>query len=92
MVTLGPVSVEPPLQRQGIGRALIMAGIRFLREGGAAGCIVVGDPGYYSRFGFVPGLHDHAPADELKEHFMTLTFGPAVPAGVIDFHRAFYEP
>src|SRR5689334_19168125 len=39
--TLGPVSVEPEVQRQGIGKALIGAGISRLRELGAAGCIVV---------------------------------------------------
>lgn len=49
---LGPVSVEPALKHQGIGSQLIHAGIAWLREQGAAGCILIGNPAYYSRFGF----------------------------------------
>ena len=52
--TLGPVSVHPDVQRQGIGQRLIITGIGRLRELGASGCIVLGDTNYYSRFGFVP--------------------------------------
>ena len=44
--TLGPVSVDPDVQRRGIGQALIIAGIGKLRELGASGCILVGDTGY----------------------------------------------
>ena len=86
--TLGPVSVFPDVQRQGIGRALISAGIDGLREQRASGCIVVGDTNYYSRFGFVPSP-DHSPIGELKQHFMTLSFTSHVPAGVIHFHPVF---
>ena len=86
--TLGPVSVDPEIQRRGIGRALVSAGIAQLRESGASGCIVVGDSGYYSRFGFVKAP-EHAPIDELKEHFMILSFTAHVPSGVINWHPAF---
>lgn len=49
---LGPVSVLPELQRQGIGKALIREGLSRLKVAGANGCMLVGDPGYYQRFGF----------------------------------------
>jgi putative acetyltransferase len=49
---LGPVSVEPELKHQGIGGQLVRTGIAWLREQDAAGCVLVGNPAYYSRFGF----------------------------------------
>lgn len=49
---LGPISVEPARQGQGIGRALIEAGLALLRERGAAGCALIGSPDLYRRFGF----------------------------------------
>jgi putative acetyltransferase len=50
---LGPVSVEPSLQRRGVGSRLIEAGLQALRDKGAKGCVLVGDHRYYHRFGFV---------------------------------------
>ena len=49
---LGPVSVLPPFQRQGVGRALIQEGLARLKALGAQGCCLVGHPGYYQQFGF----------------------------------------
>lgn len=49
---LGPVAVEPDKQGAGIGGALIREGLKRLQAGGAKGCVLVGDPNYYSRFGF----------------------------------------
>jgi putative acetyltransferase len=49
---LGPIAVHPQHQRQGIGSALIEAGLERLRTMGAQGCVLIGDPGYYARFGF----------------------------------------
>ena len=89
--TLGPVSVAPGVQRQGIGHALITTGLARLRETGAAGCIVVGDTNYYSRFGFVkaPRL---APPGGVEDHFMILCLGSPAPDCVINFHDAFLDP
>ena len=88
--TLGPVSVEPDAQRQGIGKALIRAGIARLRELNAAGCIVLGDTNYYSQFGFAtaPQL---APAGEPAEYFMALSLGGTVPTCRMGFHKAFHQ-
>lgn len=49
---IGPISVIPALQRQGIGTKLINEGIRILKDRGAKGCVLVGDPNFYQRFGF----------------------------------------
>jgi putative acetyltransferase len=49
---LGPVSVWPARQRRGIGSMLINEGLSILIARGAKGCALIGDPGYYSRFGF----------------------------------------
>ena len=51
-VGLGPVSVDPARQKQGIGSALIIEGLLQIKALGAKGCVLVGDPAYYSRFGF----------------------------------------
>ena len=54
----GPVSVMPTRQRTGIGSELAEDGIERLRKIGARGIVLLGDPGYYGRFGFScdPGL------------------------------------
>jgi putative acetyltransferase len=85
---LGPVSVLPELQRQGIGKALIRAGLARLRAAGANGCMLVGDPAYYERFGFrnFPELiHEGIP----QQYFLALPFGNNVPCGTATFHNAF---
>lgn len=87
---LGPVSVMPAQQRSGIGSALIRSGLRRLRERGVAGCVVLGDPAYYGRFGFAPqaGLvYPGPPAD----HFMALALDGDVPIGEARYHPAFYD-
>jgi len=49
---LGPIAVLPEWQGRGVGRALMEAALAQLRARGAAGCILVGDPDFYERFGF----------------------------------------
>jgi putative acetyltransferase len=85
---LGPVAVSLARQKRGIGSRLINEGLERLRRIGSAGCVLAGDPAYYSRFGFrnhpqltYPGL----PA----EYFMALSFGDPVPEGVVSYHAAF---
>lgn len=51
---LGPMSVLPRFQRQGVGSMLVTAGLAELRKGTNAGIIVLGHPEFYSRFGFAP--------------------------------------
>ena len=85
---LGPVSVLPMYHRQGVGTALIQAGLSRLKNLNAAGCVVVGHPDYYRRFGFenVPELvHEGVP----PEVFFALTIDGQTPQGTVDFHEGF---
>lgn len=85
---LGPVSVKPGRQRGGIGSGLIREGLRRLREMGAGGCVLLGDPAYYGRFSFAAD-----PALVLEgvppEYFMRVSFGAELPAGTVRYHTAF---
>jgi putative acetyltransferase len=85
---LGPVSVEPALQGRGVGQALIRAGIERLVERDAAGCVVLGDPGYYRRFGFEsdPALYY---ADAPAPYFQRLVLKGPSPRGEAVYHPAF---
>ncbi len=85
---LGPVSVLPEYQRQGIGKALIREGLAQLKAIKAQGCCLVGHPDYYRKFGFknVPGLvHEGVP----QEFFFALSFGGHAPQGTVMFHEGF---
>jgi putative acetyltransferase len=85
---LGPVSVTPARQRQGIGQGLIRAGLDWLRASGAAGCVVLGEPDYYGRFGFVsdPEL---TYAEVPPAYFQRLSFQGGGPSGTVTYHPAF---
>lgn len=85
---LGPVSVEPGRQRLGIGSALVRAGLDRLRAQGAAGCVVLGEPGYYGRFGFAADPRLRL-AGVPPEYFQRLAFTDDVPAGEVAYHPAF---
>jgi putative acetyltransferase len=87
---LGPVSAEPDLQRQGIGTALITTGIAMLRDRDAAGCVLVGNPAYYVRFGFLP-FPALSPENEPAEYFQILPLRTANPTSVVAFHPIFYS-
>jgi putative acetyltransferase len=52
VISFGPVSVLPALQKQGIGSALVTHTIALARDMGYAAICIYGDPRYYSRFGF----------------------------------------
>jgi len=85
---IGPLSVLPECQKQGIGSRLMEAAMAQLRAGGARGCVLVGDPKFYVRFGFrsdssllVPGVP--------PEVSLSLRFGPCDDQGTVAFHPAF---
>jgi predicted N-acetyltransferase YhbS len=85
---LGPISVSPAHQNQGIGSALMKAALAQLREVGGHGCVLVGEPAYYSRFGFVP----HAPLvlpEVPAKYFQAMLLAGDMPAGEVTFHTAF---
>lgn len=87
---LGPLSVRPDRQGRGIGQALVRAGLASLREIGAAGCVLVGEPAYYKRFGFraITGLLLEGVAGEF---FLARPLSTEVPKGQVRFHKAFEQ-
>ncbi len=85
---LGPVSVAPSHQGRGIGSQLVTQALTELRLRGAAGCVVLGEPGYYGRFGFravpeliLPGVP--------PEYFQALWFRDEPPSGDVAYHASF---
>lgn len=85
---LGPLSVVPEYQGEGIGKALVEEGLSRLKRLGAKGCCLVGHPAYYRKFGFenVPGLVVESVPPEV---FLALSFDGSVPHGVVTFHEGF---
>ncbi|HEX6684467.1 MAG TPA: N-acetyltransferase [Candidatus Limnocylindrales bacterium] len=53
-LVLGPVAVLPGRQRQGLGAAVVRAGLEAARARGERLVLVLGAPAYYGRFGFEP--------------------------------------
>ncbi|GAB3942899.1 GNAT family N-acetyltransferase [Corynebacterium tapiri] len=86
---LGPVSVHPTHQNQGIGSALVEAALQALREGLAGGVVVLGEPRFYQRFGFAKAerlTYPGAPA----QYFTALRLCDSrYPAGDVTYHPAF---
>lgn len=85
---LGPISVAPERQDQGVGTRLMEHGLAELRRLGAAGCVVLGDPDYHSRFGFradpslvYPGVP--------QEYFQSVSFSGSMPCGMVSYHESF---
>jgi putative acetyltransferase len=86
---LGPISVAPAFQRQGIGKALVREGLSRLKGMNAHGCCLVGHPDYYRKFGFttVAGfVHEGVP----PEVFLALSFDGRYPQGTVAFHDGFH--
>ncbi len=86
---LGPLSVGPGHQRQGLGTRLVREALAQLQALGAAGCVVLGEPAFYARFGLAaePGLVlPGVPA----EYFQAIAFGDRMPPmAEVDYHDAF---
>ena len=81
-VGLGPLGVTPTVQRQGIGSALMYGSIGAADALGEPLIALLGAPGYYGRFGFVPGSHlsIHPPEPSWGEHFQVRTLASFDPS------------
>lgn len=85
---LGSISVLPQHQRRGVGAKLPHEALHNLRERGARGCVVLGDPKYYCRFGFhaepslgLPGFR--------PKYFQAIAFDSSKTRGTVRCHEAF---
>lgn len=85
---LGPVSVAPAYQGQGIGSQLVGQSFAQLHNLGASGCVVLGDPAYYARFGFKAKPSLVLP-DVPPQYFQAIAFVDSVPSGTVSYHEAF---
>jgi putative acetyltransferase len=94
LLGLGPLAVDPSLQRRGAGSALAREGLRACAARGAGLVFVLGHPGYYPRFGFEPAAArgflyrdaSHAAS------FFVLELVPGAAAGLsgrVSYHAAF---
>lgn len=74
---LGPLSVLPDRQREGIGAALMREVLARSEEYGEPLVALLGDPAYYSRFGFVPSTQCgiEPPEAEYGDYFQVRTLG-----------------
>jgi putative acetyltransferase len=74
-----------------IGKGLIEEGLKTIRSLGAEGCVLVGDPDFYCRFGYRHNpvlVLEGIPADCYK-YFMCLPMIEQTPEGLVTHHWAF---
>jgi putative acetyltransferase len=79
---LAPLAVAPAHQRQGVGSALVNAGLGELDAGGVSQVYVLGDPAYYGRFGFLPRARVLPPyplPEAWSDAWQSLSLGGAEP-------------
>ncbi|MFD8483294.1 GNAT family N-acetyltransferase [Kitasatospora sp. NPDC059673] len=94
-LALAPVAVAPEWQRKGVGSAVVRAALTAAAEAGERVVVVLGDPGYYGRFGFAPASEHRisGPYDVPDMYFQVLTLPGAdrVPHGVCRYPAPFDE-
>lgn len=94
---LGPLAVGTDYQRQGVGSALIRAGLQRLENDGVSTVFVLGDPAYYGRFGFAREL-DVMPPYRLPEEWggawQSINLGGSEPPdqGTLDVPQPWRQP
>ncbi|MFB2551536.1 GNAT family N-acetyltransferase [Ensifer soli] len=86
---LGPISVLPERQGQGLGRRLMEAGIDAMRRAGAKGIVLLGAPEFYGKFGFA-NMPDLVLPDVAPQYFLCLPLSGPPASGIVAYHPAFY--
>jgi putative acetyltransferase len=94
MMGLAPMAVAPAHQRNGIGSALVRAGLEQCRKLGFGAVVVLGHPAYYPRFGFAPSTRFGIGCeyDVPEEVFMVVELDAGVlrgASGKVKYHPAF---
>jgi putative acetyltransferase len=94
-IGLGPLGVHPAHQRRGVGQALMHAVLAAADALDAPAVALLGDPGYYQRFGFelAERLGVHPPQPEWRQHFQVrrLTAWSDALRGTFRYAPAFEE-
>jgi len=85
---LGPISVIPNEQGKGIGSKLMNTAIAELKNLKANGCVLLGNPNYYHRFGFEP-IDGLILQDVPPEYFQALLLQGTRPKGTVTYHESF---
>ncbi|MCG9510586.1 N-acetyltransferase [Acinetobacter pittii] len=85
---LGPISVHPDKQGCGIGSLLMNKSLQKLKQLGAQGCVLLGEPSYYSRFGF-KNYPELILPNVPSEYFQAVTFSGNIPKANVKYHEAF---
>lgn len=94
LMGLGPLAVRYEWRRRGIGEALVRRGLEVCGGIGAAAVVVLGDPDYYERFGFVPAeeLGLRCPFEAPPGAFRAVVLRPGEfddRGGLVRYHPAF---
>ena len=94
-IGLAPVGVLPEFQRKGIGSKLIREGLEECKKAGYDIVVVLGNPHFYSRFGFSPAS-DYGLGNEYNagEHFMAMELKKGALAevnGIVKYQPEFKE-
>ena len=90
-VGLGPVAVRPDHQRRGTGTVLVHAMLAVAEAAGERLVVLLGDPAYYRRFGFVPStdLGVDPPDPAWGVHFQARALAGPVPRGTFRYAAPF---
>lgn len=92
---LGPVAVVPEYQNHKIGSSLITAGLELAFKFNVPFVILLGEPAYYQRFGFVPavnyGIRWEHPAPEEAFLIQIHPENPPLIPGIIRYHSVFNQ-
>ncbi len=88
-VALAPLAVEPSMHRSGIGGALIREAHVRLKEAGEALSLVLGEPAYYSRFGYARDRAAGFESDYQCEALQALAWNEAPEEGRLVYASAF---
>lgn len=87
---LGPMSVDPALQRSGVGSQLVRAGLNMLQQSGVPIVFVLGHEAYYPRFGFSVDATEEFETPLKGAHFMAVRMRHGPPmSGELIFPEAF---
>jgi putative acetyltransferase len=79
-LALGPLTVRPGHQRRGVGSALVHAVLGAADALGEPLVVLLGDPAYYSRFGFRPAADYHITAQPQWQHLQVRTLSGYRPS------------